>query len=52
MMAENVVFTVLAPGQEHHGREGMMGIRPFAGIPATGRDVRVPLCVVYQWCTI
>lgn len=84
MMAEDVVFTVMATGQEHHGRAGVTGmlnyfyhvafdasattrtllfgehnamvegdfvgkhIGEFAGIPATGKDVRVPLCVVYD----
>lgn len=84
MMAEDVVFTIMATGQEHHGRDGVMGmlnylyhvafdaaattptvlfgeqnamiegefvgrhIGEFAGIPATGKDVRVPLCVVYD----
>ena len=84
MMAEDVVFTVMATGQEHKGREGVLGmlnyfyhvafdatattrttlfgesnamvegdfigkhIGEFAGIPATGKDVRVPLCVVYD----
>ena len=84
MMAEDVVFTVMATGQEHHGRDGVLGmlnyfyhaafdataatrttlfgengamiegefigkhIGEFAGIPATGKDVRVPLCVVYD----
>ncbi len=84
MMAEDVVFTVMATGQEHQGREGVLGmlnyfyhvafdataspstalfgennamaegefigrhIGEFAGIPATGKDVRVPLCVVYD----
>jgi steroid delta-isomerase-like uncharacterized protein len=84
MMAEDVVFTVMATGQEHHGREGVLGmlnyfyhiafdatattrttlfgennamvegefvgkhIGEFAGIPATGKAVRVPLCVVYD----
>ena len=84
MMAEDVVFTVMATGQENHGREGVLGmlnyfyhiafdatantritlfgennamvegdfvgkhIGEFAGIPATGRDVRVPICVVYD----
>jgi steroid delta-isomerase-like uncharacterized protein len=83
MMAEDVVFTVMATGQEHRGREGVMGmltyfyhiafdatattrtvlfgennamvegefvgkhIGEFAGIPATGKNVSVPLCVVY-----
>ena len=84
MMAEDVVFTIMATGQEHHGREGVVGmlhyfyhiafdataiarvtlfgehnamvegdfvgkhIGEFAGIPATGKEVRVPLCVVYD----
>jgi len=84
MLAEDVIFTVMATGQEHHGREGVMGmlnyfyhvafdataatrvmlfgehnamveadfvgkhIGEFAGIPATGKKVRVPLCVVYD----
>jgi steroid delta-isomerase-like uncharacterized protein len=84
MMAEDVVFTVMATGQEHHGREGVQGmlnyfyhiafdasansritliaensafwegdfigkhIGEFAGIPATGKDVHVPLCIVYD----
>jgi steroid delta-isomerase-like uncharacterized protein len=84
MMAEDVVFTIMATGQEHHGREGVSQmldyfyrlafdatveernsvfadqkavgeadfvgrhIGEFAGIPATGKDVRVPLCVVYD----
>jgi steroid delta-isomerase-like uncharacterized protein len=84
MMAEDVVFTIMATGQEHHGREGVMGmlnyfyhiafeatantrtvlfgennamiegefvgkhINEFAGIPATGKNVSVPICVVYD----
>lgn len=84
MMAEDVVFTIMATGQEHHGRDGVMGmlnyfyhiafdatattrallfgesnamvegdfvgkhIGEFAEIPATGKDVRVPPCVVYD----
>jgi steroid delta-isomerase-like uncharacterized protein len=84
MMADDVVFTVMATGQEHHGPQGVMGmltyfyhiafdatattrvalfgeqnamvegdfvgkhIGEFAGIPATGKDVNVPLCVVYD----
>jgi len=84
MLAEDVVFTVMATGQEHLGRDGVMGmlayfyhiafdakmtmrvflcdenhaviegdfvgkhIGEFAGIPATGKDVRVPLAVVYD----
>jgi steroid delta-isomerase-like uncharacterized protein len=82
-MADDVVFTVMASGQEAHGPEGVLQllnyfyhvafeataenrteivengkavwegdfvgkhIGEFAGIPATGKDVRVPLCVVY-----
>lgn len=84
MMASDVVFTIMATGQEHHTPEGVMSmldyfyhiafdagfetrvtlfgdanamtegdfvgkhIGEFAGIPATGKDVRVPLCVVYD----
>jgi len=84
MLAEDVVFTVMATGEEHRGRNGVMGmldyfyhiafdaafatrttlfgehnamtegdfvgkhIGEFAGIPSTGKDVRVPLCVVYD----
>ncbi len=84
MMAEDVVFTVMATGEENKGPEGVMGmfnylyhvafeaaaepktmifsedhavgefdfvgkhIGEFAGIPATGKNVRVPLCVVYD----
>jgi steroid delta-isomerase-like uncharacterized protein len=84
MMAEDAVFTVMATGQEHRGREGILQMLQyfyhqafdaraetrltlydaghavfegefvgthtgeFAGIPATGRAVRVPLCVVYD----
>jgi steroid delta-isomerase-like uncharacterized protein len=84
MMGEDVVFTVMATGQENRGRDGVLGmltyfyhvafdatfvprtvifgdgnamtegdfvgkhIGEFAGIPATGKDVRVPLCVVYD----
>lgn len=84
MMAEDVVFTVMATGQENRGREGVMQmlnyfyriafdataqtqstifgdgqavveadfvgkhIGEFAGIPATNKEVKVPLCVVYD----
>jgi steroid delta-isomerase-like uncharacterized protein len=84
VMADDVVFTIMATGQEHHGRDGVLGmlnyfyhiafeatapirvtlfgennamvegsfigkhIGEFAGIPATGKDVNVPLCVVYD----
>jgi steroid delta-isomerase-like uncharacterized protein len=84
MLAEDVVFTIMATGQEHRGRDGVTGmlnlfyhvafdataptqtllfgdhnalwegnfigkhIGEFAGIPATGKDVRVPICVVYD----
>jgi steroid delta-isomerase-like uncharacterized protein len=84
VMAEDVVFTVMATGQEHRGCDAVLGmlnyfyhiafdasattrvtlfgennaiwegdfvgkhIGEFAGIPATGKDVRVPLCVVYD----
>lgn len=84
MMAEDVVFTIMATGQKHKGPEGVQQmlnyfyhiafeatadtknifyadgkavvegdfigkhIGEFAGIPATGKDVRVPLCVVYD----
>ncbi len=84
MMAEDVVFTIMATGQEHHKPEGIAQmlhyfyqpafhataettnsvfadgkavieadfvgkhIGEFAGIPATGKNVRVPLCVVYD----
>jgi steroid delta-isomerase-like uncharacterized protein len=84
MLAEDVVYTIMATGQEHHGREAVLGmldyfyhiafeakaitrvtlfgegnamgeydfvgkhIGEFVGIPATGKEVRVPLCVVYD----
>jgi steroid delta-isomerase-like uncharacterized protein len=84
MMAEDVVFTTMATGDEHRGVEGVRRmldhiyhqafdaraetrnriyaddravlegyftgkhIGTFAGIQATGRQVRVPLCVVYD----
>ena len=84
MMAEDVVFTHMATGAEHHGPDGVLRmldymyrqafdataeirtrlcgesqavleadfvgrhIGEFAGVAATGRSVRVPLCVVYD----
>ena len=78
MMADDVVFTTMATGDEHRGVEGVrrmlryvyheafeakaetrnriyqgfynlfLAIGTFAGIEATGRQVRVPLCVVYD----
>jgi steroid delta-isomerase-like uncharacterized protein len=84
MMTEDVVFTIMATGDESIGREAVLGmlnyfyhiafdatatprvtifgenkavwegdfvgkhIGEFAGVPATGKDVRVPLCVVYD----
>jgi steroid delta-isomerase-like uncharacterized protein len=84
MMAEDVVFTHMATGAEHHGPDGVLQMLDymyrqafeataetrtrlcgesqavlegefvgrhtgeFAGVPATGRSVRVPLCVVYD----
>lgn len=84
MMAEDVVFTDMASGQEHRGRNGVLQmlnyvyhvafeatavtrnlifgennavwegdfigrhIGEFAGVPATGKEVNVPLTVVYD----
>ena len=84
MMADDVVFTHMATGDQHHGPDAVRRmldymyhqafdaraesrsriytenqaviegefigthIGEFAGIPATGRQVRVPLCVVYD----
>ena len=84
MMAEDVVFTLMASGDESHGKEAVQGmftylyhiafaataiprlvvvdedhavleavfsgkhIGDFNGIPATGKDVRVPMVVVYD----
>ena len=84
MMAEDVIFTVMATGDDHRGRQGVSAmldffyhgafeaiaetkvtlfgdsnamvegdfvgkhIGEFAGVPATGKSVRVPLCVVYD----
>lgn len=83
-LAQDVVFTVMATGEEHRGREAVLAMfeffyhlafdataRPrvtlfgernalwegefagrhigeFAGIAATGKEVRVPLAVVYD----
>lgn len=84
MMADDVVFTAMATGDQHRGVEGVRRMLDhvyhqafdaraetrhrlytedhavleadfvgthtgtFAGIAATGRQVRVPLCVVYD----
>ena len=84
MMADDVVFTNMATGDEHRGPDGVSEmlqyvyhtafdaraesrnmifadgkavleadftgrhIGEFAGIPATNKEVRVPLCVVYD----
>jgi steroid delta-isomerase-like uncharacterized protein len=84
MMADDVVFTNMATGDEHHGPDGVRRMLDyiyheafdasaeirsriyaddqavlegdfvgkhtgeFAGVAATGRSVRVPLCVVYD----
>jgi len=84
MMAEDVVFTNMATGEEYHGPQGVLEmlnyvyhiafdadaeiknliytenkavleadfvgkhIGDFGGIPATNKNVRVPLCVVYD----
>jgi steroid delta-isomerase-like uncharacterized protein len=84
MMADDVVFTIMATGQEHQGPDGVKQlldyfyhlafdakaesinaifadgqaavevtfvgkhIGEFAGIPATGKDVSVPLAVLYD----
>jgi steroid delta-isomerase-like uncharacterized protein len=84
MMADDVVFTVMATGQQHRGPEAVMQmlnyfyhiafdataettnviiadgqavlegdfvgrhIGEFAGIPATNKDVRVPIAVIYD----
>ncbi len=83
-MADDVVFTIMATGQEHKGPEAILGmlnyfyrvafdatadtlntiyadgqccleaafrgkhIGEFAGVPASGKEVNVPLCVVYK----
>ena len=84
MLADDVVFTTMATGEENVGREAVRQmlhhiyhvafdaqaetrtllcdeahavleavfvgrhIGEFAGVPATGKHVRVPLCVVYD----
>ena len=84
MMADDVIFTNMATGDEHTGREAVREMLhfmyhvafdghaetrnlivendravleatfvgthkgPFAGVPATGREVRVPLAVIYD----
>lgn len=84
MMADDVVFTVMATGQEHQSPEGILQmlnyfyhtafdaraetknmifadgkavvegdfvgrhIGEFAGVPATNKDVRVPMCIIYD----
>ena len=84
MMADDVVFTIMATGDEHRGPEAVLQmlnyfyhiafeadaeliseifgegkavfegtfagkhIGVFAGIPATNKNVQVPLCVVYD----
>lgn len=84
MMADDVVFTNMATGDQHRGRDGLQQmlhyiyhvvfdassetknliiadqravleadfvgkhIGDFAGVPASGKTVRVPLCVVYD----
>lgn len=85
MMADDVVFTNMATGEEHKGPEEVLKmlnyvyhvafdadaelknlivegnnavleaeivgkhIGEFAGVPATNKDVRIPLCVVYDF---
>lgn len=84
MLADDVLFTVMATGQEARGHEAVLGLLnhfyhgafeatavprnmlyadgkaagewdlagkhtgEFAGVPATGKEVHVPLCVVYD----
>ncbi|HEV8612213.1 MAG TPA: ester cyclase [Gemmatimonadales bacterium] len=84
VMADDVVFTNMATGDEHRGRDGLRQmlhyiyhiafeatakqrnlvvadqqavfeadfvgkhIGEFAGVPASGKTVQVPLCVVYD----
>jgi steroid delta-isomerase-like uncharacterized protein len=83
-MADDVVFTIMATGQQHRGPQEVLGmlqyfyhiafdaradaantifadgkaaiegdfvgrhIGEFAGIPATNKDVRVPIAVIYD----
>ncbi|MBA2702842.1 MAG: ester cyclase [Blastocatellia bacterium] len=85
MMADDVIFTHMATGEEHHGPQAVLQmlnylyhvafaadavirntifadgqavleadfvgkhIGEFAGISATNKEVRVPLCVVYDF---
>jgi steroid delta-isomerase-like uncharacterized protein len=84
VIADDAVFTIMDSGQEHKGREAIIGmldyfyqvafdaradtrnliiadgqavlegdfvgkhIGDFGGIPATGKEVHVPVCVVYD----
>jgi steroid delta-isomerase-like uncharacterized protein len=84
VIADDAVFAIMDIGQEHKGREAIIGmldyfynvafdataetrnliiadgqavleadfagkhIGDFGGIPATGKEVHVPLCVVYE----
>ncbi|MBI5301135.1 MAG: ester cyclase [Chloroflexi bacterium] len=84
MMTGDVVFTIMATGQEHRGPAGVLGmltylyhiafdaaaeiknvvaadqhvaiegdfigkhVGEFAGVPATNKEVRVPLAIVYD----
>ena len=84
MLTEDVTFTVMATGEEHHGREGVSKmldyfyhtafeadaetrtllfgensaiweglivgkhIGEYAGVPATGKHIHVPICVAYD----
>jgi steroid delta-isomerase-like uncharacterized protein len=84
MLADDVVYTVMATGQEARGRQAVLELLEtfyqgafeataeprtiiitdgraagewdfvgkhtgeFAGVPATGKEVHVPLCVVYE----
>jgi len=84
MLAEDVVYTMMANGQESHTPQGVLQmldyfyhvafeaapegdnviigdgkamiesiivgkhIGEFAGVPATGKEIRVPICIVYD----